>query len=86
MQERSAGLGLLIKLEGEEEEDHHETVVLVLELAVVVVVVEEVEAVDLHHLVEVAEHHLVEEGENGGSQGEVVEQDYCEMEEAVEGH
>lgn len=83
MQERSAGLGLLIKLEGEEEEDHHETVVL--ELAVVVVV-EEVEAVDLHHLVEVAEHHLVEEGENGGSQGEVVEQDYCEMEEAVEGH
>lgn len=84
MQERSAGLGLLIKLEGEEEEDHHETVVLVLELAVVVV--EEVEAVDLHHLVEVAEHHLVEEGENGGSQGEVVEQDYCEMEEAVEGH
>lgn len=83
MQERSAALGLLIKLEGEEEEDHHETVVL--ELAVVVVV-EEVEAVDLHHLVEVAEHHLVEEGENGGSQGEVVEQDYCEMEEAVEGH
>lgn len=85
MQERSAALGLLIKLEGEEEEDHHETVVLVLELAVVVVV-EEVEAVDLHHLVEEAEHHRVEEGENGGSQGEVVEQDYCEMEEAVEGH
>lgn len=85
MQERSAGLGLLIKLEGEEEEDHHETVVLVLELAVVVVV-EEVEAVDLHHLVEEAEHHLVEEGENGGSRGEVVEQDYCEMEEVVEGH